>query len=363
MSIKKSKMIDELELYIQSLQLSEEEKEILNEKIEGISMETKKLSVERDELVEKVEKATQKYRFYESSIDALPNPIFIKNDEGEFEYFNSAYQKYFGMERELYLNKTVLDLNFLPMEDRSRYHKEDLELIRTGNVMHYESVFQLPEGGTSQSLYWSTGFEVGGSEVKGLVGEIVDITLQKNLQAAIAHSAKQLRRANEQIEMMMSRDCLTGLYNRRVIEENIYKIDHSVHEKGEPVSLVMVDLDNFKITNDTFGHAVGDEVLMEFATILMTCNRKEDIVVRFGGEEFLLILFNATMQQAGQVAERIRIMTEKNLLLPNGKTNTASFGVSQIFSAGTFYAALKRADAALYSAKERGKNKVVVYPI
>lgn len=357
---KKNTRIEDLELYIKSSEMNKNEQEIVTEQLDHIARELEELRIEKEKLQEEKKNAVLKYQFYESAIDALANPIFMKNAQGECVYFNSAYESYFGIEKALYLNKTVLELEFLPLAERENYHAEDLELIRTGNTKHYESEFPLPNGEVGQSLYWSTGFNVDGSGVKGLVGEIVDITVQKKLQEEISLGAKQLLNAKEQIEVMMSQDCLTGLYNRRVIERNIPKVDHIIYEEKKSVSLIIADLDDFKRTNDTFGHTVGDDVIVEFASILLSCNRKDDLVIRFGGEEFLMILFRTDIQEAQKIAERIRIRTEEKLILPDNTVNTASFGVSEITSVGTFYNAIKKADDALYSAKRSGKNKVVV---
>ncbi|MFI3212711.1 MAG: diguanylate cyclase [Eubacteriales bacterium] len=356
-------VIEELKCYIETMQVEDNVKAILIGKIEEIALKIQQDMLEKQLLEKKSLEHAEKCSFYEASINALPNPVFIKNEKGEFVYFNEAYQKYFGMEREVYLNKTVLDLEFLPMVERERYQKEDLELIQSGQIQHYDMDFALPNGEIGHSLYWSRGFAVEGSDAKGLVGEIVDISTLKKLQNEITSNAKQLKEANLKIEKMMSQDFLTGLYNRRAIEDNIPKIDAMVMKEESSISLIMADLDRFKIVNDTYGHTVGDEVLVNFSNILKSCSRKDDLVIRFGGEEFLIVLFDTKIQVAEIVAERIRAMTEEKLFLPNGKTNTVSIGVSELSKDKSkqeiFAAALARVDEALYCAKKGGRNKVV----
>lgn len=343
--------LDILKKYVDSIEIKDNEKKELVELIQNIEYDIHKICFEK-------EANKSKCDFYETAIDVLPNPVFLKNEEGKFVFLNLAYQNYFGIEPRNYLDKTVLDLEYLPIEERERYQNEDLQLIQSGEVKHYECDFELADG-IAHSLYWSRGFQAHGCESKGLIGEIVDISVQKKLQEEISCNAKKLQEANSKIEKMMSQDCLTGLYNRRVIEDNIEKINHMVNQDNVSVSLIMADLDNFKIVNDTFGHQVGDSTLASFSMILMSCNRKEDMVVRYGGEEFLVILFGTTTDDAKQIAERIRIQTEKSLKLPNGRTNTVSLGVTEMRADEVFDMALERADDALYAAKKTGKNKVV----
>lgn len=304
-----------------------------------------------------------KCHFYETALNTLPNPVFIKNEMGEFVYFNQSYQAYFGVNREFYLNKTVLDLDFLPFEERVKYHNEDLHLIRTSDTHHYESQFSLSDKEVGYALYWSKGFQVKESQERGLIGEIVDISLQKKLQKELTMNANQLRQANEQIEKIMNQDCLTGLYNRRAIEETIPKIESIRYDEQSHISLIMADLDYFKMVNDTFGHDTGDKILVQFASILTSCNRKSDLVCRVGGEEFLIILFHTSISDAMQIAERIRTTAEQGLLLPNDQAITTSIGVAEMLPSETFPDAARRADTALYCAKKSGRNIVVPHTL
>ena len=122
----------------------------------------------------------------------------------------------------------------------------------------------------------------------------------------------------------------------------------------------MLDLDDFKKINDTYGHDVGDRVLTETSKVLRAHVRQGDTVGRWGGEEFLLILPNAERQAATRIAERIRKAITELELLPDGKIVTASFGVAQAAPGEAFADFYRRVDAALYDAKHGGKNCVRV---
>lgn len=363
MEVMMDKLIKEIELlksYISAMSVDTKETKELIERVNQTLVQMDRY-IDNSVIIEEQLRVNMKQcDFYQAAIEALPNPIFIKNEEGRFVYFNSEYQKYFGMEREQYLNKTVLELEFLKKDDRERYQAEDLELIQTGKVKHYESNFELSNQELGHSLYWSKGFTVERTKEKGLVGELVDISIQKRLQEKIAMNAKELETANSQIEKMMNQDCLTGLYNRRAMEESIKRIEMLVEQNDSHITILIADLDDFKLVNDTFGHAEGDKILVDFAEILIACNRKDDLVIRYGGEEFLVVLFDTKLRDARMIAERIRLRAEGQLILPSGRLNTVSIGGAELSGAERFQDTLLRADAALYSAKKGGKNRVIL---
>jgi len=158
------------------------------------------------------------------------------------------------------------------------------------------------------------------------------------------------------------KDQLTGLYNRRFLEEYIDTLVARVSRKNEVIGLLMCDLDFFKEVNDRFGHDVGDTVLKETANILSKNARASDLVVRFGGEEFLVILVDVKEDEAIDVAERIRRNVEAHTIKIFGAIiqKTISIGISE-FPKDTenFWESIKYADIALYRAKETGRNRIV----
>jgi diguanylate cyclase (GGDEF)-like protein len=173
----------------------------------------------------------------------------------------------------------------------------------------------------------------------------------------------ELNQANEKLRTISLTDGLTGIENRRSLEERLKEVwSHSVR-LHEPIALVMCDIDKFKSVNDTYGHLVGDEVLKEFARILKDEAREIDRVGRYGGEEFLLILPGTVLDAAVTFAERLREKVENHTFAYEGGTlrRTMSCGV-----AGSPHprvkdqeALVRAADDALYVAKETGRNKVI----
>lgn len=155
-------------------------------------------------------------------------------------------------------------------------------------------------------------------------------------------------------------DVLTGIYNRRGFEERANML--LARRSAWPIALVMTDLDWFKVVNDTFGHPAGDRVLRQFALVLNDNVRVGDVVGRYGGEEFILMLAATRMDDAVILAERLRLQIESMAFrtLPEDFRITASFGVAELRRDESLQSLILHADSALYEAKRRGRNRTVV---
>ena len=162
-------------------------------------------------------------------------------------------------------------------------------------------------------------------------------------------------RLYEETKSASLRDPLTGLANRRFLEIQLEKVFELAKRHGEQQSVIMLDIDHFKIYNDTFGHQGGDQLLIGLAHILMVQMRKSDYVFRYGGEEFLVLLPDTELPMARDAAERLRVAVEKEAGV------TISLGVASYHDGMADKETLvKAADAALYRAKEGGRNRVEV---
>jgi diguanylate cyclase (GGDEF)-like protein len=169
----------------------------------------------------------------------------------------------------------------------------------------------------------------------------------------------ELLEANRALAQAAVTDGLTGLKNHRAFQEALHSAVQMAERLQQPLSLIMFDIDHFKQFNDTFGHPAGDELLRQVAQVLRESARAYDVAARYGGEEFALLLPNTTLEQAVQVAERLRqqIRAIENPHAPV----SASFGVAT-YRRGTPPATLVyEADAALYRAKRSGRDQVCVY--
>ncbi len=168
---------------------------------------------------------------------------------------------------------------------------------------------------------------------------------------------------NARLYRLAVTDALTLAYNRQYLSERFpTEFDRSIRY-AQPLSVIMLDIDHFKQVNDTYGHPVGDEVLRSVVHTVMDLVREIDVVVRYGGEEFLILLPNTDREGAWRVADRIRQrIAESPVDSEKGPLSlTVSAGVSQVAGEGDDTAALiRRADSALYEAKQGGRNLVVI---
>jgi diguanylate cyclase (GGDEF)-like protein/PAS domain S-box-containing protein len=171
-------------------------------------------------------------------------------------------------------------------------------------------------------------------------------------------------RLREALRNQSIRDPLTGLYNRRYLEEMLERETRRAVRAEQGLGVLMLDLDHFKKFNDTYGHDAGDSVLRDVASFLLKSVRAEDIVCRFGGEEFVVILPAASLQTTQARAERIRARLRELTVLHQGQSLgmvTVSVGVAELPQHGTSpKVLLEAADAALYQAKRKGRDRVVV---
>jgi len=174
-----------------------------------------------------------------------------------------------------------------------------------------------------------------------------------------------LRFVNESSEKLMleelaAKDPLTGLPNRRGIRVFMKNALYDFHNKQIPFCLMLIDFDHFKVINDSLGHDIGDNVLIEGARVMQDTVRERDVVSRWGGEEFLLLTPQCSLSGALNVAEKIKESVHSALSKISGTEITVTIGVAQIAPGESLDACIKRADVALYDGKRTGRNKVMI---
>ncbi len=208
-------------------------------------------------------------------------------------------------------------------------------------------------------------------KAKGLLVTFDDMTAieekNRDLQDALRllkHSQVSIQEKNKELEALATQDPLTGVNNRRALLARLATDFAKSMREDRPLSVIMVDIDHFKSINDTFGHVVGDDCIRVVANTLAAQCREYDLVGRYGGEEFVVVLPDLTAQQAHEVAERMRLQiadaaTNENLPL---QEMTASLGVACTDSMPDDYMALiDHADQALYAAKQGGRNRSIIF--
>ncbi len=212
----------------------------------------------------------------------------------------------------------------------------------------------LVSGSTSQKNRIEA-LEVGASDSLALDLSCREAAVQINWHLKNKRRIEQLQRSREALAHRATTDGLTGLFNRSYFDADLKQKLTLAHRTGRPLTLLLADLDHFKVINDTHGHPAGDKALQDFAELLKASARRSDIVCRYGGEEFALILPECDSEQAFQAAERVRRKVAEHDF---GFPLTVSIGLATNGgkSQSTAEQLLEQADIALYDAKHQGRN-------
>ena len=293
-------------------------------------------------------KIEQEIAKIKSILDAQDNIIIVTNKEN-ITNVNKKFLQFFGIDDfELFLEtkKNIFDFfieefgfitknKIIKQESWLRYIKDLPELdriVKIKNYLHEEKIF------TINADYYE-------NKEHYYVFSLTDIT--------------QIKEKSNLLEYQANHDKLTGLFNRNKFDDFFMKEIKRSKRYEASLSLIVLDIDNFKIVNDTYGHQIGDNVLKEIARIILLHVREQDIASRWGGEEFLVLLPHTNLEGSAIVAEKIRADIEENLFTELNLKITASFGSTQLKNEDTEESLIIRADNFLYEAKNSGKNKVV----
>ena len=236
--------------------------------------------------------------------------------------------------------------------------------IRANQTWGYVFIFLVTAKGDKDSIV--TGLESGADDYLTKPFNQAELTARLKTGLRILALEASLQQAGEAVRRLSLTDDLTGCYNQRYLHDQLAKELHRTERFGHALSVIFTDIDHFKRVNDTYGHPAGDQVLAEFAARLCGQVRQQvDWVVRYGGEEFLIVLPESTPAQATKAAERLRaaVADRPFAVADQSLPVTASFGVTGIPQSAEAGAAsvdglIARADALLYLAKQEGRNRV-----
>lgn len=275
------------------------------------------------------------------ALNDSPDCVIITDSDNKIVFVNSSFETLTGYQEIEVIGKRP---SFLWKEDTSE-QKVITESRQSNNHLHFQTL--KPNIRKNGTLFY----------VDQSIAHIHDEN--DNLSHFVSFSKDSTDRISEEnaLRDLAAKDSLTGLLNRRSGEQLLIQYDNHRKYHGKPVCLVMLDVDNFKKINDTFGHAVGDDVLKTIGHTLQKEARLSDNVIRWGGEEFLIIVPEATLQETLLLTERIRKSISDLVNVEVGQV-TASFGVAEMYKDETTVSLINRADKALYKAKLSGKNCV-----
>ncbi len=287
--------------------------------------------------------------FLQTVMDSLPIPVFYKDADGVYLGCNRAFELFINVRREEFIGKSVFDL--YPEKDALLYHCKDQELFDQAGIQIYEALIHGVDGKEHRVQFHKRAFHNRDGQVAGLIGAIFDVGNRKLLE--------------QRLLQLASHDELTGIYNHYEAIRQLKQAVERARQTSSPVGVILLDIDHFDKVNEVHGRKTGDWILTAVAHHLPRCCRETDLIARFDGEEFLIILPNTGASEAKNLAERVRICVGLTpLRLQNGDqiSLTASLGLSIALSPDDDEESLlHQASVALRQAKSQGCNQVVTF--
>lgn len=299
------------------------------------------------------------------AFDSLAEGILVLDKDDRVVLANRAFERTSGRTTEDLMGHSVNELPFVPRGESSGaplpwQETKATQILTQGTLLGF---------GDSDTTYSVSAAPIVNErgESRGILASFEDVTQLEKKKNELGELVKHLHRSsaaiqnqNRELEQLANHDPLTGCKNRRSFFDRFHSLWLAAKRYEMPISAIMVDIDHFKSINDTFGHSAGDEVLRVVAATLQSPLRDSDILCRYGGEEFAIVLPNTDIDQAFLVADRLRnAISQAQIPIPKLKV-TASMGVSAI-SATTSdpQEMLDQADQCLYVAKRQGRDQVV----
>lgn len=288
--------------------------------------------------------------------------FFIRNAEGSLTYINPKISKVLGYKPEEFRKNWKKYLTEHPT-NKEVILKSEFQKLRGKHIKPYSMEIKNKSG----EKIW---LEVHEAPVLDLTGNVVkyhglaiDYTARKAEQEKKEQLIHELLDLKKKLEVSVRTDPLTDLPNRRGLAEKLEYEKIRFDRSKNPFTIIIGDIDHFKEINDTFGHDAGDQILTDIARMLKDNSRKQDIVSRWGGEEFIILLPETDLGNGAILAEKLRNKIEKETFVYQDKEIpvTLSFGLS-VFNQKSLEIddVIKQADKCLYEAKNSGRNKVVL---
>lgn len=294
---------------------------------------------------------------FRAFMNASPFLSYIKDAAGRLLFYNRSFAHRFGVSEYAWLGRTDEQLWSRTLTKSVRTH--DLEVMAGGRMVETEEHIRAADG-TINSLrsFKFPCYDSAGNML--LAGVAVDVSAEVAHKAELERYHRDLEEANDQLRKLAVTDELTGLRNRRSFEERLVMEFSMARRRKRELSILLIDVDNFKLINDRYGHAAGDEVLRRLGMVFRTTVRLPDLPARYGGEEFVVLLPESGEESAMGLAKRVmqRVATEPW----ENQPLTISVGMAAMNeSLENGFQLVEMADEALYAAKRAGKNRIMVY--
>lgn len=307
------------------------------------------------------------------AFDTLTEGLLVLDLEGRILLANAAFRGFHPQAGEVLLGRSINQLEWLVngVREESDLLPWERALLITAPIVGVEIDLRDGGGDTQRAVLNCTAIRDAAGNPRGCLLTLDDVTAldQANtrLRSALVElegSRDKIQRQNDELTLLANCDPMTGCFNRRAFFARAEPMLAHALKTGEPLCCLMSDIDRFKSVNDTYGHSVGDLVIQAVSKVLKSEMREQDVLCRYGGEEFCVLLQGLTLDEAAGVAEHIRSRIEREVgpsltEVPNLRI-TSSFGVAALGSgnAQSMLLLIERADQGLYVAKECGRNQV-----
>ncbi len=285
---------------------------------------------------------------YRHLVETAHDLVWSIDLQARWTYLNNSARLIYGLEPEEMIGRPVRDFQ---MDD---YAEQDFnaftDILRGKELVQYDTAHVDKNGNVHYLSFTAKAYRDTDGNVIGISGTARDITEQRAFERKLAYQALH--------------DSLTGLANRRQFQQELERVLARVARSGAMCALLYIDLDQFKYINDTLGHAAGDRLLVEFSNRLKAFLREGDLLARFGGDEFTVLLYNVDAQSALRVAENLRRRVEDYRFLEQGNVYniSCSIGLAMIDNTTvTVDECMAHADLACHLAKTQGRNRCYMY--
>ena len=310
-----------------------------------------------------------------SAFNSLAEGVLILDDQAQIVLANSSFAKNSALDTEAVLGTNINTLNWSVYQTDTplfEEHQPWTRVVNSGKSLTGEKITMHKNSSLERSYTVNcTAIRDGKDGVRGVIITFDDVTELEKKNTSLNKTLTELKQIqvdvslkNKELEQLATRDPLTNCLNRRSLTEHYAVLFDQANATRGDLVCIMADIDHFKRVNDNYGHAVGDKVIKFVAGVLNKQTRRDDLIGRYGGEEFCLILNGASVENASAMAERMRleIATGDPNLFTSALKVTVSFGLASIHDERDDRDELvNKADRALYLAKESGRNKVMVW--
>jgi len=307
------------------------------------------------------------------AFDALTEGVTVTDNSGRIMLYNKAFRELHPYASQDMMGKSLTQIPWLLNTGDTREPPWETAMKSLTNVSGQQFTITQPDQNALKVIVSAAPIQDARRQLRGCMVTFHDVTqlhqANENMRSALSAleaSREQVERQNEELMRLATRDSLTGCLNRRAFLSSAEPLLDKLRQEARDMSCIMVDIDLFKRVNDTYGHLVGDQVITAVAHTLNGYMRSGDLLCRYGGEEFCIVLPGASGEEALEAAERLRIEIHKHvgdsIRTIDGVRITSSFGVASLKSGvASLSELIEQSDFALYASKRGGRNRVTLW--